>query len=217
MQNRKRMPRPKTSGLSKAEDEQLRLTQLLDTAATVFFEMGYDAASTAEIAARTHSSKRALYSRFSSKEDLFLAVIDHRTAKIADRVTALFQEELSIQSLLLAVAKELFQSLLSKEHTALMRLVYAQATQFPQAAAFMTERGPERGISKLVAHLRRQAALGTLAIPDPQLAAQQFAGLVVGDLMHRAMLGLEVPRSPKQIEMRAQSAVHAFLKIYGVP
>src|ERR1700761_1781932 len=105
MQNRKRMPRPKTSGLSKAEDEQLRLTQLLDTAEPAFFEMGYDAASTAEIAARTHSSKRALYSRFSSKEDLFLAVIDHRTAKIADRVTTLFQEELSIQSLLLAVAK----------------------------------------------------------------------------------------------------------------
>src|ERR1700761_5989613 len=213
MQNRKRMPRLKSKGLSKAEEEHLRLTQLLDTAAEVFFEVGYDAASTAEIAARTHSSKRALYSRFSSKEELFLAVIDHRTAMIADRVTMLFQEECSIQLLLLAVAKELLRSLLSKEHTALTRLVYAQATQFPQAAAFMAERGPERGISKLAAHLKRQADMGALSIPDAQLAAQHFAGLLVGDLVHRALLGLEVPHSPKQIEARAQSAVLAFLKL----
>ena len=46
------MARPKSSGLPKAEEEQLRRKHLLDVAAEVFFEMGYDAASTAEIAAR---------------------------------------------------------------------------------------------------------------------------------------------------------------------
>ena len=49
------MPRPKSSGLPKAEEERLRLTQLLDVAAEIFFEIGYEAASTAEIAARAHS------------------------------------------------------------------------------------------------------------------------------------------------------------------
>ncbi|MDE1175593.1 MAG: TetR/AcrR family transcriptional regulator [Edaphobacter sp.] len=209
------MARPKSSGLPKAVEEQLRLTQLLDIAAEVFFEVGYEAASTAEIAARAHSSKRALYSRFSSKEELFLAVIDHRTSKIADRVTELFQEERPIRPLLLDVARELLRSLLSDEHTALIRLVYAQAPQFPQAAEFMTERGPDRGIAKIAAHLKEQARRGTLSISDSQLAAQQFAGLLVGDLIHQALLRLDVPRSQKAMEARAQSAVEAFLKIYG--
>ncbi|WP_158821723.1 TetR/AcrR family transcriptional regulator [Granulicella sp. S156] len=209
------MARPKSSGLPKAEEERLRLTQLLDVAAEVFFEMGYEAASTAEIAARAHSSKRALYSRFASKEELFMAVIDHRTAKIADKVTVLFQEERPIRETLLEVARELLRSLLSEEHTALMRLVYTQALQFPKAAQYMTERGPDRGIVKLAAHLKKQVTRGTLTLNDSQVAAQHFAGLLVGDLVHRAMLGLEIPHSQRQFETRAELAVDAFLKIYG--
>jgi TetR/AcrR family transcriptional regulator, mexJK operon transcriptional repressor len=211
------MPRPKSSGLPKAEEEQLRLTNLLDAATEVFFEMGYEGASTAEIASRAHSSKRELYARFASKEDLFLAVIDYRTAKVADRITVLFQQQQPIRELLLEIARELLRSLLSEEHVALMRLVYTQARQFPKAAQFMTERGPDRGIANLAAHLKKQAQQGTLAIPDPQLAAQHFAGLLIGDLVHRAMLGQEVPTSRKQIEARSEGTVAAFLKLYGRP
>jgi AcrR family transcriptional regulator len=87
--------------------EQLRLMPLLDVASEVFLELGYEVASTAEIAARAHSSQRALYAHFHSKKDLFLAVIDYRTSKIADRVSALFQSEESIRPLLLRVASEL--------------------------------------------------------------------------------------------------------------
>ena len=211
------MPRPRSSGLPRVEEERIRLTLLLDAATEVFFEMGFEAASTAEIAARARSSKRALYARFASKEELFLAVIDYRTAKIADRVTELFQEDQPIREVLLNVARELLQSLLSKEHIALMRLVYAQALQFPRAAQFLTERGPDRGLSKLAAHLKKQAAKGMLAIPDSQLAAQHFAGLLVGDLVHRVMLGQEVPSSRKQMETRTEAAVNAFLAIYTRP
>jgi TetR/AcrR family transcriptional repressor of mexJK operon len=209
------MPRPKASGRPRAEDERLRLFQLLDVAAEVFFDMGYEAASTAEIAARAHSSKRALYSRFSSKEELFLAVIDHRTAMIADRVTLLFQEERPIRELLFEVGKELLHSLLSEKHIALMRLVYTQALQFPKAAQFMTERGPDRGIMKLAAHLKKKSRQGLLFVPDPQLAAQQFAGLLVGDSVHRALLGQAVPPSQQLIEARSESTMDAFLKIYS--
>ena len=195
----------------------MRTTHLLDIAAEVFFEMGYEAASTAEIAARAHSSKRALYSRFSSKEDLFMAVIDHRTGMIADRVSVLFEQDRPIRPLLLDVAKELLRSLLSKDHTRLVRLVYTQAPQFPKAAQFMTERGPERGLARLAAHLKKQAARGTLAVTDSHLAAQQFAGLLMGDLVHRAMLGQEVLSSQKQIDARSEATVAAFLTIYGRP
>jgi AcrR family transcriptional regulator len=208
------MPRPKSSGLSKEETERLRLTQLLDVASEVFLELGYESASTAEIAARAHASKRALYELFASKEELFLAVIDYKTLKVADRVTDLFQSDEAIRPLLMRVAKELLSVLLSDEHVALMRLVYAQAFSFPKAAAFLAERGPDRGIANLAKHIIQQTSRGALAAGDAQLAAQHFAGLLVGDLVHRAMLGLSIPRSPKLMNARAESAVDAFLKIY---
>ena len=209
------MPRPKSSGLSKEEAERLRRAQLLDVAADVFLELGYEAASTAEIAARAHASKRAFYSYFRSKEDLFLAVIDYRTSRIADRVSVLFQTDQPIRPLLSRVAKELLRVLLSDDHVALIRLVYTQAPQFPKAAQFLTERGPDRGVANLAKHIKKQMRSGTLIESDSLLAAQQFAGLLVGDLVHRAMLGLTVPRSEKALDARAEAAADAFLKIYA--
>jgi TetR/AcrR family transcriptional repressor of mexJK operon len=211
------MPRPKSTGLTSEETEQLRVAQLLDAASEVFLKKGYEAASTAEIAAQAHSSKRALYARFPRKEDLFLAVIDYRTAKIADRVSILFQREQPIQPLLEEVARELLTSLLSEEHIALLRLVYTQALQFPEAARYLTERGPDRGIVKLAAHLKKQVKNGALIADDTLLAAQHFAGILVGDLMHRAVLGLNLPRSQKLLDARAKATTVAFLKIYGKP
>lgn len=209
------MPRPKSNGLPKEETERLRLTQLLDVASEVFLELGYESASTAEIAARARSSKRAFYALFPSKEDLFLAVIDYRTSKIADKVSILFQSDQPIRLLLVRVAKELLGVLLSDEHIALVRLVYTQAPHFPKAASYLTERGPDRGLAKLAEHIKQQTSIGTLVAPDAFLAAQHFAGLLVGDLVHRAMLGLTVPRSQKLLNARAESAVDAFLKIYA--
>ena len=121
------MPRPKASGLPQEETQRLRTTQLLDVAAEVFLEMGYEAASTAEIAARAHASKRVFYEQFGSKEELFLAVIDYRTLKIADKVSVLFEGDEPIRPMLLRVARELLGVLLSEEHVALLRLVYMQA------------------------------------------------------------------------------------------
>ncbi|HTF70452.1 MAG TPA: helix-turn-helix domain-containing protein [Edaphobacter sp.] len=49
-----------------------RLAELLDIAAEVFITKGFEAASTNEIAKRSNSSKGTFYSRFPTKEDLFL-------------------------------------------------------------------------------------------------------------------------------------------------
>ena len=56
---------------------------LLDAALKVFSRRGYHAASVEEIAAEAGFSKGAVYSNFSSKEDLFLALIDRRFEKDA--------------------------------------------------------------------------------------------------------------------------------------
>ena len=51
---------------------------LLEAAAVVFARNGYHGASLDEVAAAAGFTKGAVYSNFKSKEDLFLALIDHR-------------------------------------------------------------------------------------------------------------------------------------------
>jgi len=180
----------------------------------VFLEAGYEAASTTEIAKRARSSKHSFYSRFPSKEKLFLAVIDYRTSKIADQITMLLKPEEPIRSVLLAAAKELLVGTGSVGHLALVRLIYMEAPQFPEAARYLLDRGPDRGLNNFAEYLKQQVKLGRISIKYPLLAAQQFAGLVIGDAQHRALLGVPILGSKKRIESRAETSVDAFLQIY---
>ena len=67
--------------ISRKESQLQTREHLLDAALEVFSRRGYDAASVDEIAAEAGYSKGAVYSNFSNKEELFLALIDRRFAK----------------------------------------------------------------------------------------------------------------------------------------
>lgn len=60
--------------------------RLLKAAEEVFVRDGYEAAQLDEIAARADRSKGAVYTHFKSKEDLFLALFEHRTRMFVDRL-----------------------------------------------------------------------------------------------------------------------------------
>jgi AcrR family transcriptional regulator len=60
-------------------------SRLLDAAEEVFVREGYESAQLDEIAATAGRSKGAVYTHFKSKEDLFLALYEHRTRSYIDR------------------------------------------------------------------------------------------------------------------------------------
>jgi len=66
--------------ISRKESQLQTREHLLDAALQVFSRRGYYAASVDEIAAEAGYSKGAVYSNFSNKEELFLALIDRRFA-----------------------------------------------------------------------------------------------------------------------------------------
>jgi len=66
--------------ISRKESQLQTREHLLDAALEVFSRRGYYAATVDEIAAEAGYSKGAVYSNFSNKEELFLALIDRRFA-----------------------------------------------------------------------------------------------------------------------------------------
>lgn len=72
-----------------ASKQQLRTREtharLLRAAEEVFVRDGYEAAQLDEIAALAERSKGAVYTHFRSKEDLFLALFEHRTRSQIDQ------------------------------------------------------------------------------------------------------------------------------------
>jgi len=63
-------------------------TRLLDAAEEVFVREGYETAQLDEIAATAGRSKGAVYTHFKSKEDLFLALFEHRTRTYIERLVS---------------------------------------------------------------------------------------------------------------------------------
>lgn len=69
--------------LTRREKQAQTRARLIDAAANVFARRGYHGASVEEVAAEAGFSTGAVYSNFSGKEELFLALADR---KVADRV-----------------------------------------------------------------------------------------------------------------------------------
>src|ERR1700729_1819310 len=69
--------------LSRAEQTARNRALLVDAARQVFLERGYYAATLDQIADEAGFSKGAVYSRFASKADMFLALLEDRIAERA--------------------------------------------------------------------------------------------------------------------------------------
>ena len=79
--------------LSRAEQRERTQAELLAAAERLFVEQGFHATSVDQVAAAAGFTKGAVYSNFSSKEDLFLAVFDSRAERAAALATKVLAEE----------------------------------------------------------------------------------------------------------------------------
>jgi TetR/AcrR family transcriptional regulator, mexJK operon transcriptional repressor len=203
-------PRPIRARL----DEE-RLTELLDVAAEIFISEGFSAASTNEIARRANSSKTTFYSRFPTKEHLFLAVIERRIDGIFQQVTGTLPEERPIEETLQKFGSALIRLALSQEQIALIRVVSMEAARFPELGKRYYELGPKRAEERLAAYLRKQVERGRLLNEDTRQMAQHFVSLASGGPVRWFVLGFDpISMSKNAIQKHLDSAVLMFMRAY---
>ena len=203
-------PRPIRARL----DEE-RLTALLDVAAEIFISEGFSAASTNEIARRANSSKTTFYSRFPTKEHLFLAVIERRIDGIFQQVAGSLPEERPIEETLQKFGSALIRLALSQEQIALIRVVSMEAARFPELGKRYYELGPKRAEERLAAYLRKQVERGRLLNEDTRQMAQHFVSLVSGGPVRWFVLGFDpISMSKNAIQKHLDSAVLMFMRAY---
>jgi len=208
---RKRKPRPVRARLHEE-----RLTELLDVAAEVFISEGFSAASTNEIARRANSSKTTFYSRFPTKEQLFLAVIERRVSGIFHHVAASLPDEPPTEETLRDFGSALIRFALSKEQIALVRVVSMESAKFPELGKRFYELGPKRGEGALAAYLMKQVEKGRLLNEDTRQMAQHFISLVTGGPIRWFVFGFDRSSLPKSaLQKHLNSAIQAFMRAYG--
>jgi AcrR family transcriptional regulator len=191
-------------------------TQILDGAALVFAQDGYEGASMSRIAAEAGVSKGTLYNYFSCKAELFAAYVQRACARSLAMVFEDVDPDAPPAATLHGIGRRMLAMLLSEPALVIHRMVVAEADKFPELAQGFYAAGPARAIAHLSAYLGHATATGRLQVADTVFASEQFFALIQARWCMKRQLRLTCMPSEEQIEHVVGSAVRVFLAGYGV-
>ena len=185
----------------------------------LFVRDGYERTSVDAIAAAAGVSKRTVYSHYTDKERLFLAVVEDTYDLLMTQVRDIADRELDrpgdprqkLTSFITSVARAIGGS---DERAALIRLFISEAPRFPQLAVQWQGR---RSISALLTRLLAGLPPGSgLAIDDPAEAAGYLSALTFGQINNRTLMGL-TRLSDEDLDALIDGGIGVFLRAYRAP
>ncbi|WP_431965859.1 TetR/AcrR family transcriptional regulator [Nocardia sp. bgisy134] len=206
-------PRTVSPGRPPASTLAARWRHIIAVASAEFVTHGYAEANLARIAREAGVSKKTIYARYPSKDELLLAAAGDLAARSHEAITAaMATSDGDPEHVLTLFGTQIARAWTSPAEVGLYRLVAAEAIRFPQLAAVYRD-VMERFGATLASYLREQCALGTLSVPDPEAAARQFGMLAYGGLREKALLGEAV--TDDEIDAVVRRAVRVFLVGYS--
>ena len=201
--------------LKSLDYESPKARQILDGAKAAFLDLGYEGASTDEIARRAKVSKGTLYNYFPDKKTLFKTFVERECEEQARRVTAAAEGDDAIEPTLHAIARSYVDLMTSPFVIGIFRIVVAEAERFPDMARTFFDSGPDLAHRRFSQMLAAAVARGELEIDDIDLAAHQFAGLCRANVFFKPLFCVKQSFPKAEIERIANGAVDTFLKAYG--
>ena len=186
---------------------------IIAAARRLFLDKGYGASSMDEVAEIANVSKRTVYVHFGSKEKLFFEMIAEMCSDvIPQRLHGVeIDGTASAEAMLIEIGTVFLSNIYTPDQIRLLRQVIAEATSTPEMGQMMFE-GPVEGSHRAIRdYLAAMTRHGFLDIPDPDLAAKQFQGLLKTDLQLRLLLGRPGDTSPEKLSEIVRSCVSLFL------
>lgn len=185
---------------------------ILAAAKKTFIAHGYAGASMDSIAEAAPVSKPTLYKHFSSKHDLFVAVI----VRQCDGVLATPNDEtLAVRDPvngLKSIAFSFVDLLYTKESLALYRLLIAEQQNFPELGHRVYASTAVPIIDRIASYLRQLHEHGLIHLPDARISSELLMGMLQGVQHFRCLMGLQATLSRLEREQLVESALQLFWK-----
>lgn len=192
---------------------------VVDAARTLFLRKGYAGTTMEEIAASAGLTKRTVYNNYADKEALFTQIVADVIAYAEEFAHELRGEfsvaitDANLRTTLEDLGRRLALAIVRPEVVALRRLLIGEARSFPGLAREYFDRAPGQVIEALADGFEHLGQAGLLRVADARRAAAQFAYLVVGEPLDRAILG-GTPPPKRHLVACAREGVETFLARY---
>jgi TetR/AcrR family transcriptional repressor of mexJK operon len=185
-----------------------RLARIVDAATQLFLRDGYAATSIEAVLEASGGSKATLYSYFSTKDDLFRAVVQAAILSEARPTLALGDNP---RAALVDFVVETFEIMSSPRHRALLRLTVAERERFPDLARHYYEEWPLRNRRLLEEAFGELEQRRVLPSGTAEQAADCFVGLITHPwLIESLLFGDDRLPSTEAVRAKAESAVARF-------
>ncbi|MFZ5616408.1 MAG: TetR/AcrR family transcriptional regulator [Pseudomonadota bacterium] len=188
---------------------------IIEAARATFLAHGYDAASMDQIALAASVSKRTVYNRFRSKEELFAAAIEETCRSILPVDIAAIEASLSTEEFVRAMARAFLEGILEPEALALRRIAAFEAGRNPSLGRSYLEHGPAYMAAAFAPILERTAKREGIRIDDVETAIYQLGALISEPLYTEVLLGAVPKDLSAAIDRQIEQGVKAFWRIYG--
>lgn len=189
-----------------------RRKALLDAAAALFMEKGFEKTTLTDIISRAGGSRATLYEHFGDKEGLFRAMMEENSARIQDGLAAIqADEQAPPEDGLTRFALHLVRALLEDSTIAIVRVLVSEGGRIPDIAESFFRIGPETAQRRLADYLERQTAAGALRVGEPEAAARGFIGMITGNILLRRLVLPEQSLSMAEVDRYVGRAVALFL------
>lgn len=188
-----------------------RRRAFLEAANTAFLDKGYANTTLDDVIARSGGSRQTLYSLFGGKQGLFEALIAERSDQIFGRFCSEDLHGRAPDDVLIDLGIHYLQVVTTPDALGMYRLVVAEGAFMKELAERFWAMGPDRARRLLSAYFQQQIRRGNLTMSDPDQAAQQFWGLLLGNFHMKCLLGLRDAPGPDEIETYVRTAVSWFL------
>jgi AcrR family transcriptional regulator len=191
--------------------------RILDAAFTAFVETGYAETSTHEIATIARVSKRELYGLVGNKQEMLVACITERAARMRSSAQVPVPHDREALALALTgFGAQHLREVSDPKTIAVFRFAIAEAERVPAVAWALDSIGRETSRAAL-RELLLKARSSKLLDGDPAEMAEQFLALLWGNLLVSLLLRVAGQPSLNEIRRRARNATAALLQLHPLP
>ncbi|MEQ1931672.1 MAG: TetR/AcrR family transcriptional regulator [Parvularculaceae bacterium] len=195
------------------EDE--KETAIIEAARKTFLARGFDSASMDAIALSAGVSKRTVYNRFRSKEELFAAAINESCKRLMPKDVDEIEAHLPPRDFIRQMSSIIVHGIFSDESIALRRIATFEAGRNPALGKLFLEAGPRWLVRNCAPLLERLMARGEIRKGDAEEAIWQLGFLITEPLHTEILLGDPPADIETAIGDRIDRGVDAFLRIYA--
>ncbi|OIQ82488.1 HTH-type transcriptional repressor ComR [mine drainage metagenome] len=193
---------------------QARRQAMLEAAAALFTEQGYERTSLSDILECSKGSRSTLYAQFGGKEGLLKALIQQMSQNFWQALGQSPAPQPLDEAALVDLGCQLLRAALDPRALAVLRLIQSVGPRSPEIADYFHSIGP-RAVEEHIARLFRQG-WADLALPaacqaTPRDLAACYLWAVMGDTHIRAMAGLPPPWDAEKMRRLVAVRVRFFL------